>query len=163
MPNKIILHRRLLAAAIGALVALPSSVLIAAFFIADGIRGTDLLRAGVAPVTGTLIGLLLGAGVKPLPAAFPGVRVVVAALLALPIGSLLTSVVLVGPWWMSRPLEAVVETVLYSVTGVIVYGWIVVLLTTPSAIVGAFFMQWLLGRFGATGGPPTADLRGAAA
>lgn len=157
MGNTILAHRRLLAAGIGALAALPSSVLMAGLSFSGsspGIAGFAL----IAPPTGAAVGLLLGAGVKPSPGPFPGVRAVAAGLLAVPIGSLMTSVVLIGPWWMTRPMAALFEAALYSVAGVVVYGWFVAVLTLPSAVVGAFVMQWLLGRMGAADVPPAADL-----
>lgn len=162
MSNRKSQHRRLLAAGIGALVALPSSFLMGALWLAGtspGIEGLALF----APATGAVVGLLLGAGVQPSPSPFPAARVVVASLLAVPLGAPMVSVLLVGPLWTAQPLTAVVETALYSLSGVVIYGWLVVLLTLPSAIVGAVLMQRLLARLATTDMFSTSDRPGAPA
>jgi fumarate reductase subunit D len=161
MSNTILAHRRLLAAGIGGLAALPSSVLMAAFSFFGANEGTEVF-ALVAPLTGIVLGLLLGAGVKPSPAPFPAARALAAGLLAVPLGALLMSPLLVGTLWTSDRLGALVEAALYGVAGVLWYGWFIAVLSLPSALVGAFVMQWLLGHAGAADMPPTADLRVAA-
>ena len=69
--------------------------------------------------------------------------------MAVPVGSLMIAVLLNGPWWTTHPLTAPFQSVLYGLAGTMVYGWLVLPLTVPSAVVGAFLLQRLLARLGA--------------
>jgi hypothetical protein len=162
MANRIIAHKRVLAALTGACVALVTSIAIAALSFSGVWRGLEIF-AIVAPPTGAVVGLLLGAGIKASPAPFPSNRVLVAGLIAVPVGAVMMAAALAGPAWLTRPLDAVSQTLVYALIGVVIYGWFVVLLTLPSAMAGAALMQRLLAQWGTPEMPPAADLRGAAA
>lgn len=149
--NRIFPHRRFLAAAVGAVAALPFSIgvaLLTASGWADGVFGFAL----IAPLVGALIGALLGTGVRPSPAPMPSRRVAAAGLLAVPLGSYLAAVLASAVALQTRPIAALSEAVLYSLIGDLLYGWLFLLVTVPSAILGAWVMQRVLRRLGAADG-----------
>lgn len=158
MSNTLVANRRLLAAALGGLVALPSSGVMVAISMTG--PGPGLMAFAItAPVVGAAMGLLLGRGVRPAPAPYPGIRAAITGLLAVPVGSLMIAVLLNGPWWTTHPLTALFQSVLYGLAGTMVYGWLVLPLTVPSAVVGAFLLQRLLARLGAADGSRPSDLQ----